>query len=138
MSVKPPLSPLEQDVMEVVWSRDRATAFDIQTALAPGRELKDSTIRTILTRLEEKRYLKHDVDGRTFVYASVEAPRSLAVRAVRQLIDRFCRGSVESLLVGMVDDEVVDPAELQRIVDRLAQQNPAKGPRSSKRKERKT
>lgn len=121
--------------MNVVWSRTRATAADVQAALSPQRPLRDSTIRTVLTRLEEKGYLRHEVDGRTFVYSSLKPPRSLAVRAVKQIVDRFCQGSVESLLVGMVDDEMVDPAELQRIVDRLNAQATGKQCRSSKRKE---
>ena len=134
MSFKSPLTPLEQDVMNAIWSRGTVTAADIQTALAPQRILRDSTVRTLLTRLEGKGYLQHEVDGRTFVYSSIEPPTSLAVRAVRQIVDRFCQGSIESLLVGMVDDEVVDPDELQRIVDRLAAQQSAKQRKPPKRK----
>jgi predicted transcriptional regulator len=120
--------------MTTIWSRGTATVADIQTALRPQRTLKDSTIRTLLTRLEAKGYVKHDVAGRTFIYSSVEPPRSLAVRAVRQIIDRFCHGSVESLLVGMVDDEIVDPGELQRILCRLTRDSPAKQRKAPKRK----
>lgn len=136
MSLKSPLSPLEQEVMNAVWSRGRATAADVQAALSPQRPLRDSTVRTVLTRLEEKGYLQHEVDGRTFVYSSLKPPRSLAVRAVKQIVDRFCQGSIESLLVGMVDDEMVDPDELQRIVDRLNTQAIDKQRRSSRQKER--
>jgi predicted transcriptional regulator len=120
--------------MTTIWSRGAATAADIQTALKPQRILKDSTIRTLLKRLEAKGYVKHDVDGRTFIYSSIEQPRSLAVRAVRQIIDRFCQGSVELLLVGMVDDEIVDPGELQQIMGRLTRQSSAKQRKAPKRK----
>ena len=122
--------------MNVVWSRGTATAANIQADLMPGRTLRDSTVRTILTRLEDKGYLRHEVDGRTFVYASIEPPRNLAVRAVKQILDRFCHGSVEALLVGMVDDRIVDPNELQRIVDRLALQKSVEPQKKSKRKGR--
>ena len=120
--------------MTVIWSQGTATATDVQAALMPQRTFKDSTIRTLLTRLEEKGYLQHELNGRTFVYSSVEPPRSLAVRAVKQIVDRFCQGSLESLLVGMVDDEIVDPAELQQIVNRLAAQSALKQRSPSKRK----
>jgi BlaI family transcriptional regulator, penicillinase repressor len=43
----------------------------------------------------------------------------VAVRAVRQIIDRFCGGSIEQLLVGMVNDEVLDEQELQRLAKRI-------------------
>lgn len=123
--------------MNVIWLRGKATAADVQTGLLPQRNLSDSAIRTILGRLEEKGYLDHEVDGRTFVYRSLEPPTSLAVRAVKQIVDRFCQGSVESLLAGMVDSEIVDSAELQRIVDRLAAQAPSNPNKLPKRKERK-
>ncbi|HEY3939982.1 MAG TPA: BlaI/MecI/CopY family transcriptional regulator [Bryobacteraceae bacterium] len=120
MSLKPALSDLEQQLMHILWSRRNATAADIRDTLAPERPLKDSTIRTVLTRLEEKGYVRHKVRGRTFVYSGIEHPRKVAVRAVKQIIDRFCHGSVESLLAGMVDGEMVDPEELQRIAAQLA------------------
>lgn len=108
--------------MEIVWSRGKVSATDVQDSLAPRRVLRSSTVRTILTRLEEKGYIQHETAGRTFLYTSLEPPGHIAVKAVRQIVDRFCQGSVESLLVGMVDGEMVDPEELQRIVHRLAAQ----------------
>jgi BlaI family penicillinase repressor len=137
MSIKAPLSPLEQAVMDIIWSRGPSTAADVQDALSPKRDLKDSTVRTVLTRLEEKKYLKHAVDGRTFVYSSVEPARNLAVRAVKQVVDRFCHGSLESLLVGMVDDEVVDAEELRQMLDRLSRRDQSKDRKLSRGKEKK-
>ena len=64
--------------------------------------MKDATVRTILRRLEEKGYVTHRVEGRTYIYRGLERPEKAAVSAIRQLLDRFCGGSVEQLLVGMV------------------------------------
>lgn len=136
MALKSPLSGLEHKVMNIIWSRNAATAADVQSDLQPDRTLRDSTVRTVLSRLEEKGYLKHKVDGRTFVYSSVEPPGNLAVRAVKQIVDRFCQGSFESLLVGLVNDEIVDTQELQQIVDRLAAQGSNKTHQPAKRKGR--
>jgi predicted transcriptional regulator len=119
MASTPRLSELEHDVMNVIWRKGAATAAEVARALTPERTLKDSTVRTILTRLEDKKYVKHEVDGRTFVYSGIERPGSVAARAVKQILDRLCHGSLESLLVGMVDHEMVDPRELEKIADRL-------------------
>ena len=59
------------------------------------------------------------MEGRTNIYRGLTAPQNVAVRAVRQIIDRFCGGSVEQLLVGMVNDEVLDEQELQRLAKRI-------------------
>jgi BlaI family transcriptional regulator, penicillinase repressor len=114
------LSALEQAVMQVVWDRGTATADEVRAALEPDKPLKDSTIRTTIRRLEEKGYATHTVEGRTYRYAGVEPPQRVAANAVRQIIERFCGGSVEQLLVGMVDNEVLDPAELKRLADKVA------------------
>jgi BlaI family penicillinase repressor len=122
MALKPSVSDLERVLLDIIWSRRTATAAEIQEALAPERPLKDSTIRTVLMRLEEKGYVKHEVNGRTFVYSCVQAPGSVAAHAVQQIVDRFCHGSLESLLAGMVNDELVDTDELRKIVDRLSRE----------------
>ncbi len=115
-----PLSNLEHLVMDVVWDRTSATAEDVRLALNDRHPMKESTVRTILKRLEEKGYVDHVVDGRTNVYRGVDAPQSVAAKAVRQIIERFCGGSVETLLVGMVNNDVVDESELQRLAQRIA------------------
>lgn len=114
-----PFSQLEQLVMEVVWERRSATAEEVRSALAKRHPMKESTVRTILSRLEDKGHIKHRLEGRTNVYTGVESPHSVAAKAVSQIIERFCKGSVEQLLLGMVNDNVVDEHELQRLAQRI-------------------
>jgi BlaI family transcriptional regulator, penicillinase repressor len=110
-----PLTPLEQFLMDYVWSHPDCTAESCREGIASQRVLKDSTIRTILRKLEEKGYATHKVEGRAFVYRAADTKRNVAVRAAQQLIDRFCNGSVEELLVGMVDHQLLDPKRLERL-----------------------
>jgi predicted transcriptional regulator len=113
-------SPLEQLILGYVWAHPGSTAEACREGVAGRRALKDSTIRTILRNLEEKGYVTHEVEGRTFVYRALETPRNVAVRAAEQIIDRFCGGSVEELLVGMVDNQVLKPNELQKLAEKIA------------------
>jgi BlaI family penicillinase repressor len=115
-----PLSTLEHLVMDVLWKRSPGTAEDVREALAERHPMKDSTARTILKRLEEKGYIRHKVEGRTNVYRVSESPWNLAVTAVQQIIDRLCGGSVEQLIVGMVDRELLDEKDLRRLAEKLA------------------
>ncbi len=114
------MSELEYLVMETVWRRLSATAEEVREALAERHPMKESTVRTVLSRLEEKGYVRHRVDGRTNVYSSQDAPQTVAAKAVRQIIERFCGGSVEQLLVGMVNDDLINEKELQRLAQRIA------------------
>lgn len=114
------LSELEHQLMEILWKSGPGTAEKIRESLAPRHALKDSTVRTILKRLQDKGYVTHKIDGRAFVYSVVEKPRNVAVRAVRQILDKFCDGSLEQLLVGLVENEVVDRSELQELARKIA------------------
>jgi len=115
-----PLSELEYLVMDVLWKRSQSTVEDVRDALAERHPMKDSTARTILKRLEEKGYVERRVDGRTNVYRVSEPAQNLAVTAVQQIIERLCGGSVEQLIVGMVDRELLDERELRRLAEKLA------------------
>ncbi len=109
------LSELEHLVMDVLWKRSASTAEDVREALAQRHPMKDSTARTILTRLEEKGYVKHHVEGRMNVYRVSEPPRNLAVTAVQQIIDRLCGGSVEQLIVENGRSRDLDEQELRHL-----------------------
>ena len=63
--------------------------------------------------------MNHRLDGKTFVYRAEQPPQSLAARAVRQIIDRFCAGSVEQFLTGIVDEKIVSVQELERLTQKV-------------------
>ena len=106
--------------MDYVWQNPDCTAEMCREGIARQRALKDSTIRTILRNLEEKGYVSHTVSGRTFLYTAIDTRRNVAVQAAQQLIDRFCGGSVQEFLVGLVDNQVLAPSELRELADEIA------------------
>src|SRR5580704_15033048 len=120
-------TPLEQLLLDYVWANPDCTAEMCREGVASERPLKDSTIRTILRNLEEKAYVTHSVKGRTFEYRAADSRRNVAVQAAQQLIDRFCDGSVEELLVGLVDNQVLEPKQLQRLAAKIASRKEKKG-----------
>ncbi|MBI4474815.1 MAG: BlaI/MecI/CopY family transcriptional regulator [Acidobacteria bacterium] len=126
-SAKKPLSNLEQLVMRVLWERGSATSEEVREALAKRHFMKESTARTILRRLEEKGYVSHRVEGRTNIYSGMEPPSNVAAKAVRNIIDRFCGGSIEQLLVGMVESEVIDSRELADLARKISRRKTRKG-----------
>jgi len=120
--------------MHVLWSRGPATSDEVRAALPKTRELKESTVRTVLRRLEEKGYVTHDVEGRTYVYRPKVGPQNVATQAVRGIIERFCSGSVDALLAGMVDGELITSKKLRELADRIgqAERNSQKSKKSNK------
>jgi predicted transcriptional regulator len=81
--------------------------------------LKDSSVRTLLRRLEGRGLVTHHVEGKVFMYRASVPPRNVAARAVKQLIERFWAGSAEQFLVGLVDERVLTRAEIRQLAGRL-------------------
>jgi len=113
--LRAPLTELESEVMRAVWNGGRCSVEEVYRIVARKRDLKETTVRTLLRRLEQKGYLEHESEGRAYVYRAVEPARNLAARAVRQIIDRFCQGSVEELVSGMVDAKMLTDEEVERL-----------------------
>jgi len=112
-----PLSPLEHDVMRIVWARGSATAAEMGSALP--RRLTNATVRTLLRRLEAKGYLRHVVRGRVFVYEPAVAQSQAATGALRRIVQRFFGGSASSLVAGLVDEGLIGPDEVRALSKRL-------------------
>jgi predicted transcriptional regulator len=120
----PQLGDLEREVMQLIWANAALTAETVREKLP--RRLKESTVRTVLRRLEEKGYVRHTVEGRTYVYQATQPRGKVAAKAVQRIVDWFCNGSVEEVLVGMVDSAMLDQRQLRRVADKVAKAKGAK------------
>jgi predicted transcriptional regulator len=116
------LTTLQQAILNALWARGPASADEVREALLPKHPLKDSSIRTLLRRLEARGYVTHSVEGKGFVYRAAVRPRRMAALAVQQIIQRFCSGSVEQFLLGMVDEKVLSAEEIQRLARKVRSQ----------------
>jgi len=116
---KRPLTDLQQAILDLIWARGSATAEQVRAALAAKFPLKDSSVRTLLRRLEARGYLSHHLDGKIFVYEAAIPAQRVAAGAVRQIIKRFWAGSAEQFLAGMVDEKVLSPEEIHKLAKRV-------------------
>jgi predicted transcriptional regulator len=116
------LGELQREVVRIVWAHAPVTAETVRERLS--RPLKESTVRTVLRRLEEKGYIAHTVDGRTYVYDAAAPRGRVAARAVQRIVDWVCDGSVEEVLVGMVDSNMIDWKELRTLADKFGKRKP--------------
>lgn len=110
---------MQQTILDTIWSNGPSTAEQVRHALASRHPLKDSSVRTLLRRLEAQGYLSHTSEGKTFLYRATTPARGVAARAVRHIIDRFWSGSVEQFLSGMVDEKVLTAAQIERLAEQV-------------------
>lgn len=118
------LTDHELRLMNVLWTRRRATVADV-VELLPSPRLAYSTVLTTLRTLERKGYIAHDEDGRAFVYHPVVAREDAAKSAMHHLLDRFFGSSPGALAVTLIDDTRLTEADATQIKRMLARKSKA-------------
>lgn len=112
-----PLGDLEHELLTILWTNGEMTATAVRKHVA--RKLKDPTIRTVLRRLEEKGYVTHSVVSGTFIYRATESAETTAATAVKGIVERFCGGSLERVLLALVDSGFADANQLAVLAGKL-------------------
>ncbi len=111
----PPLSPSQQEIMEIVWERGEISAREVRTILSRRRDVARNTVRTLLERMEEKGWLTHREDGRTYLYSAIQPRQATVGQKVVEVLDTVCGGSPEALVTALLDYRGLTDSELRRI-----------------------
>jgi predicted transcriptional regulator len=113
------LTPQELALMTIVWERGPSTVRDVYEALLAGRRVAYTTVMTMMNVLERKGHLRKRVEGRSYVYQAARPRGQVVGSMVREFVDRVFGGSVEPLLVHLLEDRKLTPAELDRLARRV-------------------
>ena len=115
------LTEVEQRLMEVLWSRGKATVSEVLDALATRPKPAFNTVQTTLRILEQKGYAGHDEAGRAFVYYPRKDRASVSRAAVKQLVSRFFEGSAGRLAVNLLEDAELSNDDIARVERMIAE-----------------
>lgn len=111
----PPLSRAQRELMELVWDQGELGVQDATSLLNTSRPVARNTVRTLMERMREKGWLKHRVEGRSYVYsATVPREESLGQR-VMDIVDKACGGNPDKLMMALLDYRGLSEEEAQRI-----------------------
>jgi BlaI family penicillinase repressor len=111
------LTPLELRIMIVLWRLGPSNVQTVQDNLSNSPRLAYTTVQTMLNVLHRKGRVKRVLRGRAYEYEPLLS-RDRAVRhAVRDIIDRLFGGSVDALLMSLVDTKQLDRQRLTRLKD---------------------
>ena len=105
----------ELRLMRVLWDAGWARVSEIRAALPTLGRPAYNTVLTVLHILEAKGYVRHEKEGRAFVYHPVVGRERAQQRAVRRLTGLWFDGSPGSLALNILEHERVGTAELAHI-----------------------
>jgi len=109
------LTEAELRIMKLLWFRGESVVSDLVAALPDGETLAYNSVLTTIRILEQKGYVDHRQEGRAFVYRPCVAEHEASRSEVRHVLSRFFGNSRERLLLSLLGDDEVSPAELQRL-----------------------
>lgn len=129
----PGLTPAQAEIMDIIWGSGEMSASEVTRLLARTRKVARNTVRTLLERLEEKGWVVHREDGRTFLYSAARPRQATIGQKVREIVETVCGGSAEALVTALLDYRGLDAGELARIRRMLAQARATKNEKGESR-----
>jgi BlaI family penicillinase repressor len=128
----PELTPAQGEIMEIVWELGEVSAREVRRVLSRTHPVARNTVRTLLERMEEKGWITHREDGRTFLYSAAQPRQTRIGQKVQEVIDTVCGGSAEALVTALLDYRGLSHGELERIRQMLAKARATKGEKENR------
>ena len=108
------LTPLEFEIMNVLWRMGPANVQTVQSRLE-GRSLAYTTVQTMLNVLHRKGKVKRQLKDRAYVYRPVFSRQKAVQKAVGEMLDRFFAGSADGLVLNLLETRKLTPDKLARL-----------------------
>jgi predicted transcriptional regulator len=112
------LTELQVAILKVLWERGETTVLDVHDALRAERRIAQSTVATLLTRLEKKGLVDHRTEGRQYVYRALVDEGQVRRSVVAEFTDlagRLFEGDVATMVSHLLTAQDVDGQDLARV-----------------------
>jgi predicted transcriptional regulator len=116
------LTPLELQIMQVLWSEGPSNVLHVQSSLASDKDLAYNTVQTMLNVLHRKGRVDRTLSGRAYVYSTVASKETVLGQALRDFVERMFGGSSEDLVMSLIKSRQVDPQRIADLSRRVAKQ----------------
>src|ERR1700746_2744214 len=113
------LTPLERRIMRVLWDSGAGTLQKVLQGLTGEPQLAYTTVQTTLNVLQRKGKVRRKLVGRAFEYSAIVSQETADSHAVRDVLQRVFRGSVDELLLCLVRSKQLDPQKLAELQAKL-------------------
>jgi predicted transcriptional regulator len=109
------LTDLQLAIVRILWERGQCTVLEVQEALAPERKLAQTTVATILTRLEKRNIVRHEANGRLFVYKALVSESQVRRSMVSDLTTLLFDGSPAALISHLLSEKEITADDLDEV-----------------------
>lgn len=118
------LTPVELELMHIVWREGEVSVADVLAALPPERKLAYTSVSTVLRILEQKGVVGSRKEGRGHLYSALLPREAYEVQSVRHLVETVFDGTASALVARLVEAVPLTPEEADQIRQLLAKKGP--------------
>jgi BlaI family penicillinase repressor len=117
------LTPLELEIMHVLWETGPATVTTVQAKLAESKKLAYTTVQTMLNVLWKKGKVKRSLVDRAYEYRPAVTKEKAVGSALRDIVQRLFGGSSEALVLSLMETKQLTPKALRRLQEMVEEQD---------------
>ena len=116
------LTPLELEIMQILWKNGPGNVQAVQEALNPDSNLAYTTVQTMLNILQRKGKVKRTLRGRAYEYRAAISEDKVSSHALHDLVNRMFGGSAEQLVMSLIKSRQTDPERIAKLLRQVAAQ----------------
>jgi predicted transcriptional regulator len=128
----PRFTPGELKVMQLLWERGELKPGELQERFPEPN--KKPALRSYLTTLLEKGHVTRRRVGKAYYYKPATRSRSGFRTMLGELVDAYCGGSIQALVMNLIKSERLSEEELLELKRLADEGNPAPSPDKRSRK----
>lgn len=113
------LTELQISILRLMWTRGEVSVSEVWEALYPERKLAQTTIATLLTRLERRGVIARRAEQRQYLYRALVSEGEVQQSMVSELTERLFAGDVTALVNHLLTSQEVAPGDLARLRDMI-------------------
>lgn len=121
-----PPTERELEILKILWDRGRASVREVYEEMRRSAPIVQNTVQAFLRTMEDKGLVRHETEGRTFVYEPVPRKDETERRLVSGVLNRVFDGAIDQLVQRALSVRKPTVEELEKLED-LIRQHRAKG-----------
>lgn len=120
MSERPTPTERELEILKVLWEHGEGTVRSVYEALRLELPIVQNTVQAFLRTMEDKKLVRHRVEGRTFIYEPLIRREETTRHMASDLLDRVFDGAVDQLVQSVLSSRTPTSDELAKLESLIA------------------
>ena len=117
-------SPLELQVLSVLWARGESTVRDVLNNMPDGRSRAYTTLLSVMQSLEEKGLVSRKTDAKAHLYKPKRTEKQVISPILKEMVNHIFRGSAGRMIEMTLDAVKLTECEKESVIVAAGEHKP--------------